>query len=219
MARITALNDARSATPNASRFNGADAGYRGRSFEKAERFLMFREGTSSQILEFWVNPSECQWRVGTRTTIEKIQGGAVHHEWPQTGVGSQPGGILLDQPVLSLSFQSGSLLPEATNETSGTRKIIPPGIGNFYDFLSILNQPNILQGKPNYVNIAYYSSIMPEILLQGHFTEEGISWTDTADSPGQIMSWGASFMVFKSDPPLYDKKRMMDVFTSMFSRS
>ena len=186
---------------------------------KAMRSLRWTMGRVSEtplsngkpFMQWWVNPSECQWKMATRTTIEKISGGVVHHEWPQTGMNGSNGsftGSRYDQPMLSFSFQSGIITPGGYNDIlSGVDNpsTPPEGLGNFFDFLELLDQPDVTaSGAPNYINIIYSSPIFGQrgIWLQGFFTEEGVSWTDTADNPNQITSWGASFMVFNSQPRL-----------------
>lgn len=170
------------------------------------RWSMGREDNSAdQFMEFWVNPSECTWKVATRTVIEKMMGGAVHHQAPLY--------TRFDMPVLSISFQSGNIRPNAYSEDSpfiaaakGTWAEIPPGIGNFYRFLHLINEPNITTNtsNPNYINILYVSPLYKQkgLWLKGFFDENGVSWTDNAENPGMIMNWTANFVVFQSDPPL-----------------
>lgn len=182
-------------------------------FIKAKRlpFLIGRDSEKNpeNYLTFWVNPSQCGWKVGLRSTIEKVAGGAIHHEWPTVGIGTQHPDSLIDHPILSFAFQSGAIYPGAHEELSDfnanrpPKQTVPEGLGNFYDFLGILGQSNLLPGgKPNYVNILYTSNIFPSIWLQGFFTEEGVNWDDSADNPNQVSNWGASFMVFNSQPSL-----------------
>ena len=162
------------------------------------------ENDPGKWLYFWVNPSECAWTMATRTSIEKISGGAVHHEWPSTGVGEQ-GSSRFDQPVVRFSFQSGVVTPYAYQDVSNgdAKGLIPPGIGNFYDFMSLMDQSNVTSaGTPNYVNVIYFSSTFPRLQLKGHFTPEGVNWTDSANDPYTISNWGASLEVFASTPRL-----------------
>ena len=163
-----------------------------------------------KFLTWWVNPSECQWKVGTRTTIEKVGGGAIHHEWPQTGMGTNSAfdHSRFDQPMLSLAFQSGIVTVGGYNDIfsgNSNSSSPPPGLANFFDFLRLLERSNITEdGYPNYINILYASPIFGDqgIWLQGFFDDGGVSWTDSAENPNQITSWGASFIVYNSSPPL-----------------
>jgi len=191
---------------------------------RATRWAMSRSdnmnigSSGASAMFFWVNPSECQWKLATRTSIEKISGGVVHHEWPQTGMYMGNNSFLgsrYDQPLLSLSFQTGiitaggydDILSEGNNETSPQ-----PGLGNFFDFLDLLDRPDTTSsGAPNYIHILYSSPLFGQrgIYLQGFFTEEGVAWTDSAENPNQINSWGATFMVFNMQPSL---KQLMNNF-------
>jgi len=178
-------------------------------------------------LEFWINPSECSWRVPLRTTIEPIQGGAVHHEWYATGIGEQHK-QKYDQPVLNFTFQAGHIAPRnwSTDESNtaisrtSSPELAAPGLANFYDFLALLNEPNLkTDGTPNYVEISYASLMMPSIQLKGFFTQEGVQWSDNADNPSSISSWGASFVVFESNPPLFERGQLRDKYATLFTDS
>jgi len=186
----------------------------------------FRLKTENIQLSFWINPSECSWRLPLRTTIEQVQGGAIHHEWFTTGIGKQVT-QKFDQPIINMTFQAGNIAPGSwlSVEDTGTqlRKFaqnqpgVPPGLANFYDFLALLNEPNIkTDGTPNYVEISYQSLMLPNINLSGFFTQEGVQWTDNADNPNGISSWGASFVVFQATPPFFDRQQLRDQYAHFF---
>lgn len=164
------------------------------------------------FLQFWVNPNECTWQVGLRSNIEKTSGGAVHHEIQQLDRFQLANFTRLDLPVLNISFQAGITSPGGYNhiDNGPIANIMPHGLANFYDFIDLLDQPNITKdGLPNFVNIMYSSPIFGEkgIWLRGFFTEDGVSWKDSADTPNTINSWTASFMVCSSNPPLSQLRR------------
>lgn len=192
-----------------SNYESYDLSYRGKAGQARNVFMIYTLSSQANPIYFWVNPSETQWRIATRTSIEQINGGAVHHEWRSIGIGTQQG-QKLDQPVINFSFQSGLIMPNASEDSGdiylqGKRRM-PQGIGNFYDFLELLNTPNTIGtgGSPNYVVINYSSPLFPFIQLEGFFTAEGVQWTESAENPGSVQSWGASFVVFRSDPPLFN---------------
>ena len=205
--------------------------YRGKAGDNRIPFSLSTQDTAGTPIRFWVNPSECQWKIGLRSTIEKVSGGAVHHEWPRFPDLNQNGeNSKFDQPVISFAFQSGITTPfgyldiddgtidqlDAESDQGGRH--VPPGLGNFYDFVQLLHQPNVTAGGlPNYVNILYMSSTFPQLWLQGFFSEEGVQWTDSADNPHSIQSWGASFVVFQSFPALYESNYLTDLFTQILS--
>lgn len=207
---------------SSGRSTSANYAHRHPDSVRATRWTMGRVDPSFQFpsgrpyMTWFVNPSECQWKIATRTTIEKISGGIVHHEWPQTGMRGANfsfKGSRFDQPTVSFSFQSGIITPGGYNDIqSGSENSTqpPPGLGNFFDFLYLLDQPDVvaptppqtMNGEPNYINIMYMTPIFGRrgIWLQGFFTEDGVSWTDSAENPNQILSWGATFLVFNSQP-------------------
>lgn len=221
-----------------------DAPYRGLKNQRTP--FLFSTVQGDVQFSFWINPSECSWRIPLRTTIEQIQGGAVHHEWDSTGVGIQ-NPQKFDQPIINFTFQSGNVAPQSWLDVSQLTfvgppvtppQVIPPGLANFYDFLALLNQPNITSdrtetrtnvttgevtqervrgGDANYVIIQYHSLMMPLMVLQGFFTQEGVQWTDNSENPNGISTWGASFVVFSSTPSLFDRGALRDVYSSLFS--
>lgn len=203
-----------------------DVSYRGPKATRTPFNLTTVAGNPN--FNLWINPMECSWRIPLRTTIEQIQGGAVHHEWKATGIGGQ-NAQKLDQAIINFTFQSGNIAPYSWADVNdvGSQNIsdgsysgepsIPAGLGNFYDFLALLNQPNITSnGQPNYVQISYYSLMMPSILLSGFFTQEGVQWTDNADNPNGISNWGASFVVFTSQPALFENGTLSTKYSSIF---
>lgn len=160
------------------------------------------------FMQFWVNPAECSWHVPLRSAIDKTSGGAVHHEVQQVDRRTLSSFTRFDLPTLTISFQAGILTPGGYNhrDNGSLPNVRPHGIANFYDFLSLLDQPNLTkEGLPNYVNINYISPVHGArgIWLRGFFTEDGVAWTDTAENPNTISSWGATFIVCSSNPPLH----------------
>ena len=169
-----------------------------------------------QFMQWWVNPSECSWHVGMRSSIVKTSGGAIHHEIPQLERSQHAKFSRLDLPILNITFQSGITTPGGNNHIdSGVENFIPHGVANFYDFLSLLDQPNQLSdGSPNYVNIFYISPVHGGngLWLKGFFNDDGTSFTDSADQPYTITSWTSGFTVCDSNPPL---NRLRQNFATM----
>jgi len=231
-------------------YRNYDSAYRG---SKAERrpFKIYNIGgkhleneradASSGVdgIWFWVNPSECNWRTPLRTSVEQVQGGAIHQEWGrmhENQFGTQGGErYKFDQTTISFSFQSGNIIPNGDldstrgkdiapkkNNVDGRtvppppgkshREIVPPGIGNFYDFLALLNAPSTLaNGQPNFVVIEYFSMLFPSMTLFGFFSQEGVSWSDRADTPLGF-TWTATFVLFKSFPAMWNSKGFKDIY-------
>ncbi len=179
------------------------------SSQMSQRWAIGRENNINSLMEFWVNPKSCSWSVGRRSSIVKSSGGAINYEIQQI---DRPSNTKLaeftkfDQPILNITFQSGNIIPGRTNDINNNiSDIVPYGLANFFDFLTILDQSNITnQGTPNYVNIMYVSQTFGAdgIWLRGFFQDDGISWSESAEDPGMIQEWTASFMVCHSNPAL-----------------
>jgi hypothetical protein len=50
--------------------------------------------------------------------------------------------------------------------------------------------------------------------LMGFFSAEGVQWTDSAENPYQINNWGASFIVFGSNPPIDNSSSLRQHFSN-----
>ena len=192
--------------------------HRHESTLRTHRWAMARENLApigsteyvDRFMQFWVNPSECTWSVGTRSAFDRTSGGIVHHEIPiPTKNGHRT--TRFDLPSVVIAFQSGIITPDGYNHIGprGNDSLSPlmgHGLGNFYDFLDLLDRQNVMDnGLPNYVNIYYVSAVFgyKGIWLQGFFDDSGTSWTETAEQPNTITSWTSTFTVFKSFPPLH----------------
>jgi hypothetical protein len=77
------------------------------------------------------------------------------------------------------------------------------GIVNFYDFMKLVDAPKITTfGELNWVYIHYKSNLFPDLVLKGMFDSKGVHFTDSSQSPNQVMSWTADFIVYDSSPRL-----------------
>jgi len=190
------------------------------AFARESQVALADKHSDDIFIQLWVNPSECQWKVGTRTANEKTQGGSINYEYIRAPTDPQDL-TRFDLPTLSIAFQSGILFHGGYNDLfSGLPEpsIVPHGAANFCDFMELLNQPNVLaNGSPNYINILYISPLFvghKGLWLKGFFDENGVSWSDSADNPGQINNWTASFTVFQSNPGLNELRK---TFKGMFA--
>lgn len=182
------------------------------------RWAMGRESGNAlaggqAFLQFWVNPSECSWSQPLRSAMDKTSGGAVHYEYRHI----DSTGSNLDLPTLNITFQAGIITPNGYTHVNhrNAPNLFPHGIANFYDFISLIDQPNVTSdGSPNFVNIMYVSPMHGGrgLWLRGFFTEDGINFTESVENPNTIQSWSASFLVCASNPPL---NRLRQSFQAM----
>lgn len=165
---------------------------------------------NGQGLVWYCNPSDASWKIRLRQATTKNAHSTVTHNWNNTIRNNK-----FDEIVLTLNFQSGNLVPykrnadvnERSSNNSDFSKVqpdeIPPGIVNFYDFLSIMNAPALLaNGETNHIVIKYHSNIFPSMTLIGQFDPEGVSFSDSADNAANINSWSASFIIYDTNPRL-----------------
>lgn len=164
------------------------------------------------------NPTDASWTLSQRMSITKNLGGTVTHAWPNVTRTTY-----YDEPRVTLSMQSGSLIPVAMGttrsllttynngapSTSGSltvNKWVPsPGITSFYAFLQLLDQPVLTKdGRANLVSIQYASNLFPSLTLLGRFDPKGVTFSDSSQDPNKVSSWSAEFIVYDSSPRLSD---------------
>jgi hypothetical protein len=196
-----------------------------------------REG---RYVRLWVNPSEFQWTMKKRETVTKTAAGAVRNTWR-----NRYRDTYYDEPMLSITFQTGNIMPYANLKPSlfGARQLIqnqvfenelsprdtrwnnaydptltpelaavigqppvPPGLQNLYDFIELIDQPILERGKEmeNRHILFYRTQVFPQLRVEGYFTPEGISFTESVDNANRL-TWTAQFEVYKTTPPLWGK--------------
>lgn len=128
-------------------------------------------------------------------------------------------GEIVLEDASSLFFETNKI------DTSESEPRVPPGLFNFYEFLQLVDEQKILQeirgpdgdieqagGDINLVYIMYNSRMFPSITLAGLFTPDGVSWTDSSDSPNEVTNWSANFTIYDSYPRLYDLNTLTTFF-------
>jgi hypothetical protein len=162
-----------------------------------------------EYLLWSTNPGSVTWNLSQRVSEQKNRMGTVQHVWKDNYRDTY-----FDEPVLDISFQSGSLYP--VRNVNGEFEI-SSGLSNFYKFLQLVDEDKLDDyGRANMVHIMYTSGIFPSMTLSGTFTSEGLSWTDTADDPFNISDWRARFIV-KSTSPKINRKGYSQLISSFNS--
>lgn len=151
---------------------------------------------ASKAIKFRCNPSDVSWSMPQRSVEQKTKAGTVLHVW-----NDQTRNSYYDEPTLTFKLQSGNILPvRSILEPRGT---ITPGLNNFYEFMSLVDEVKVLDdGRANLCYIDYNSLVFPRIRLWGFWQPTGISFSDTATNHAQVNNWTASFTVYKSFPEL-----------------
>jgi hypothetical protein len=147
-------------------------------------------------IKFRCNPSDVSWTMPQRSVEQKTKAGTVLHAW-----NDNVRKTYFDEPVLTFKLQSGNILP--TRSILNPRGVVPDGLNNFYEFMSLVDEIKVLDdGRANLCYINYNSLIFPQITLWGFWQPAGISFTDSASNHAQVNEWTASFTVYKSFPEL-----------------
>jgi hypothetical protein len=156
-----------------------------------------------------VNPAGITWNIPLRSSIEKMRAGEVQHIWKDPIRNT-----FFDEPRLTISFQSGNILPIQMSPQT-MQPVVPPGLDNFYAFMSLLNEKKIQDnGETNQVYILYNSRIFPSMTLSGMFSPDGLSFSDNASEPNMVNDWSATFTVYHSFPEITDYETLGQTFVA-----
>jgi len=154
------------------------------------------EDVPPKAIKFRVNPSDVSWTLAQRSQEQKTKAGTVLHVW-----NDNQRKTYYDEPVLTINFQSGNILPRRSVLDFNGR--IPEGLDNFYEFMALVDEVKVLDnGDPNLCYIQYNSLIFPSITLWGFWQPQGISFSDNSNTHAQVNNWTASFTVYKSTPEI-----------------
>jgi hypothetical protein len=160
--------------------------------------------TASTIV--WIaNPKSVTWQINQRGTESKNKSGTVLHIWHDRFRGSD-----YDDPKITLNFQTGNIMPQSLNAANPADPLdpspftIPGGLDNFYQFLSLVDQPKIApNGAANTIHILYRSRIFPSMVLTGFFDPQMVvQFTDDGQNPNQVNGWSATFTIYSTTPKL-----------------
>lgn len=159
------------------------------------------------------NPKSVTWSVSQRAVEAKNKSGTVLHVWRDKTRKSD-----YDDPKLSITFNSGNIMPQSDNATVTDRlpgiKGISYGLNNFYQFLALVDRPKIsASGQANLIHILYRSYIFPEIVLTGFFDPQMVvNFSDDSSNPFQVNSWTANFTIYSTTPRLQDYGALFQAF-------
>lgn len=173
---------------------------------------------TNNYLTWFCNPSDCSWKIPLRGAEQLTKTGRVTHNWFDPVRKT-----FYDEPEITFSFQSGNIFPvfAPPPNDAGTKPVISEGLNNFYVFIEMVQQARQLDdGSTNTVIIWYNSMIFPNLVLEGMFKPEGISFNDSAESPHQVTNWSATFTVYKTVPSFFSASELIDTFNRVgFIRS
>lgn len=195
------------------------------------------KGEADYIL-FYINPTQATWTFRRRVSIQQLRHYSVVH-YQNRGIGSNA--TLYEEPTLTLEFTTGSLIrvvrtgrerggsfKEGTatpgrdrgspkNVKSEFEAKIPQGLDNYYRLLQMMDEnPMRGSGRPNYVHLVYDTLVFPNMVIRGHFTEEGPSIVETADDPAAT-TYSITIQVNRTIPAFHRYKETIDAYQGILS--
>jgi len=185
------------------------AGSRGRLSSRYIPMIMTTDyqvslGSEGKHILFWSGPSNTSWSFVQRGVFQQTRSGTITHYWRDSRRST-----FFDEPTVTFGFQTGNIMPIRIVDGSDDVISLPPGLLDYYDFFTMLDEQKILSdGRPNFVNIVYHSLLYPTILLRGFFDpSSSINVDEDVSNPASV-NWSGTFRVKTSDPPLYDAYKL-----------
>jgi hypothetical protein len=172
---------------------------------------------NGQYIPLFVNPSDVQWSIPRRGTVQKTAAGAVRNTWR-----NRFRRTYFDEFTLNITFQSGNIMPsmayvdrDMTNyqdlQDAYNFPHAPPGLGNFYMFLELLDVGKLAGAYENYHIIIMHTRVFPVLRLEGWFTEEPVTFAESAQNANQI-NWTATFQVYRTYPRIQSATLMTQTY-------
>lgn len=166
---------------------------------------------------YWnANPGDITWKMGQRSAHSRNLYGTVLHVWPDNYRGT-----FYDEFRLSLNLQSGNLMPVFVQ---GQGFVPSGGIMNFYDLMQLIDAPKLTTGtatsppRANLVYIQYNSNLFPQLTLIGMFEPDGMSFTDSSQTPSKVASWSVNFLVYDTNPRLSSNEGSQQTNSAMLNK-
>lgn len=177
--------------------------------------------TSSWLLQdkfisLWINPLNTSWSLPRRETTTKTAAGVIRNTWR-----NRYRNTYYDEFTINFTFQTGNILPSVTvtdriladsSLAYGAAKNPkpPPGLVDFYRFLSMVDQPMLTSKSENRHIVFYRSRVFPRLRLEGYFVgETPITFTESAEGNANMLQWTATFQVYDSTPKIWQAARLI----------
>ena len=170
-----------------------------------------------KYIPFFINPSDVQWSMPRRGSVQKTAAGAVRNTWR-----NRYRKTYFDEAMLNITFQAGNIMPSSAYvnnsmttydeiQTARANPKIPPGLDNFYSFLELLDTHKLSGVTENRHIIIMHTRVFPVLRLEGFFTEEPITFSESGQE-GNTLKWTASFQVYKTYPRITNANQMRQVY-------
>jgi len=196
----------------------------------------------NKYIVLYVNPREMSWNMPKRESVSKTAAGSIRNAWrnrfrgtyydePTINITFQTGNLMPGSGIPTHLFgrrgieyytaDNGSQIPRNIRYGENADAVahllqtppVPPGLNNFYDFLSLVDQPMLGGGNGENRHILLYRTrVFPRMRLEGYFTGDPITFTESADNANTI-TWNATFMVYDSYPKFWSATALKVAFS------
>lgn len=168
-------------------------------------------------IPLFVNPSDVQWSIPRRGTVQKTAAGTVRNTWR-----NRFRNTYFDEFNLNITFQTGSVMPSNAYfdkdlttynglTTAYEQPQVPPGLYDFYRFLNLIDQPKLAGAYENRHIIIMHTRIFPILRLEGFFTEEPVTFAESNKDANQL-NWTATFQVYRTFPRIQSARMLTSVY-------
>lgn len=178
---------------------------------------------TGDAINLYCNPVAVQWSQPRRGTSVKTAAGTIRSIWR-----NQFRHTYYDEGEITITFQTGNIMPvmgyygsgfdfsnvESVEDALFTGSI-PPGLDNFYRFMSLMDVQATLGAAENRHIIVYRSRVFPKLYLEGFFKDDvPVAWAERADDSGNSLEWTATFQVYTSFPSFNNYAQLRDTYMS-----
>lgn len=170
-----------------------------------------------KYIPLFVNPSDVQWSIPRRGTVQKTAAGTVRNTWR-----NRFRNTYYDEFTLNITFQTGNLMPSNAYYDKDlttykgladayAKPQVPPGLYDFYRFLNLIDQPKLAGSYENRHVIIMKTRVFPSLRLEGFFTEEPITFAES-DKDANLLNWTATFQVYRTSPNITSSRMLTGVY-------
>lgn len=178
-------------------------------------FIFTRVGESENGIFIYasLNPTDISYTIPLREVMEKCGGGEVKHVAQASAHRAENLGRFIDEIDIRYTLTTGNCLPI---RLSGGELGVPAGLNTFYELLSlILEADRVLpDGRANDFIVFQNSVPFPMLTVEGKIKPEGVSFSESAQSPSEIAGVSFSLSVHKTMPRLTSVQSLIGAWTS-----
>lgn len=193
--------------------NGAQAGNIGKHNRLPFIFTRVGESEAGIFIYASLNPTDISYTIPLREVMEKCGGGEVKHIAQASAERAEHLGRFIDEIDIRYTLTTGNCIPI---RLSGGELGVPAGLNTFYELMQlILEADRVLpDGRSNDFIVFQNSVPFPMLTVEGKIKPEGISFSESAQSPSEIAGVTFSLSVHKTIPKLTSVQSLIGAWSS-----